>query len=260
MAIREENLTVLRGGINRLRVKGNARKDSLYDLLNGYLTTEGTAASRPGTLRSAELPSTTKGLCAFRDALHVFSHQAEVLPAPYVNHILFHPDNTPETVFTVSTIHFAQPFLGFLYVVAEFDDGQIFHFWLQNDGEWEANKIYRVGDVIEPTVPNGLTYRATRIGAPYPLWAPQVPRTVGERVEPTVANGFYFEVVDVIGDNPASGTVEPNWPTEEGAQVSEDTEGVLSGDAQAAEDAQNQPSSGVTERYGTGSGTGASGG
>lgn len=250
MAIREENLTVLRGGINRLRVKGGARKDSLYDLLNGYLTTEGTAKSRPGTLRIAELPSTTKGLCAFQDSLHVFSHQEETLPDPFVNHILFHPENTPELVHEISVIHFSQPFLGFLYVVAEFDDEQIFHFWLQLDGEWQANTIYRVGDVIEPTTPNGLAYRATRIGAANPLWAPRVPRAVGDRVEPTVANGFYFEVVDTIGANPASGDVEPIWPTEEGAQVSEDTEGVISGDAQAAEDPSNTPSSGVIERYG----------
>lgn len=253
MAVRDIPLTVLKGGINRLRVKGKARADSLYDLHNGHLTTDGTAQSRPGTVRVASLPDTTRGLCAFRNLLHVFSHQTETVPDGFVNNILFHPENTPELVHTIVTIHFAQPFLGFLYVAAEFDDGQIFHFWVQSDGEWTANTIYHMGDVFEPTTPNGLRYRATRLGPPNPVWAPRVPRTVGDRVEPTEASGFYFEVVDTVGANPASGDVEPTWPTEEGGLVMEDTEGVLSGNPSVPPvDSFDVPSSGVIDRYGSG--------
>ena len=245
------SLTVLRGGINRLRTKGSARNDSLYDLVNGHLTADGTAKARPGTLRDARLPSTTKGLCAFEGALHVFSHQGEDLPDGYVNHVLAHPGNTAEVTHTLSKIHFSKPFLGFLYVVAEFDDGQIFHFWLQSDGTWQASTIYQIGDVTSPTTSNGFTYRATRLGAANPLWSPRQPRQVGDRVEPTTANGFYFEVVEVVGANPASGDTEPNWPTEEGAFVSEDTEGVIGGSVDVPSlPSYDLPSSGVVDRYG----------
>lgn len=250
--MRDAPLTVLKGGINRNRTKGNARADHLYDLVNAYLTSEGTAKSRPGTIRDAELPSTTKGLCAFQSLLHVFSHQSESVPDGYVNHILEHPDNTPELTHTLTKIHFAKPFLGFLYVAAEFDDGQVFHFWLQSDGAWEANKTYQIGDVTEPTTANGLTYRATRMGGANPLWSARSPRQIGDRVEPTAANGFYYEIVAVVGANPASGDVEPNWPTEEGAQISEDTEGVAGGSSAVPTNPGSRPSSGITDRYGDG--------
>lgn len=248
--MRDIPLTVLRGGINRLRTKGGARSDSLYDLHNGYLTTEGTARNRPGTLRHALLPQTTRGLCSLGGQLHVFSHQVEVVPDGYVNHVLVHPDTVPENIRTLHKIHFAKPFLGFLYVAAEFDDGAVYHFWLQSDGMWQPNTVYQIGDVIEPSTPNGLAYRAVRLSAANPAWAARTPRAIGDKIEPTVPNGFYYEVVDVIGDNPASGDTEPTWPTQEGAQITEDTEGVPSGTASPAPGPGTTPTSGVVNRYG----------
>jgi hypothetical protein len=191
-------------------------------------------------------------LLSFNGTRNTFSHQVETVPDGYTVHILSHPDSTPDDEITLDTIHFAAPFLGFLYVVAEFDNGDVFHFWLQSNGSWTADTIYRAGDIVEPTDPQGIAFRATRNGSAYPSWAPRVPRTVGDNIEPTVYNDFFYTVIDTIGSNPASGDVEPDFPQVEGAQITEDTEGVAAGSSTTTQPGANTPTSGVTDRYGDG--------
>lgn len=259
-------LTVLKGGINRLRVKGGARADTLYDLLNGYTTEDGTAKSRPGTMQRAQLPlGETKGLCSFKGELHVFSHEPvdpADIPDGYVCHTLYHPNYAADaddlTPFHLKKIHFAEPFLGSLYVVAEFEDGTVTHYWLQSGGTWTAGTTYRAGDMVEPTTPNGLAYRATRLGGAYPSWAPGVPRTEGNGssmqpsiIEPTVYNDYFYVCVETVGANPVSGATEPQWPQEEGARVFEDTDGFEDSSAgTTTPPSGNHPSPGVEDRYG----------
>lgn len=250
-------LTVVRGGISRERVKGAAKQDVLYDLVNGFVTDENTVEVRPGTLRVATLPSITKGLCAFGGSRHVFANETVAVPAGYTLHVLVHPlfEDGSENPFQIKKIHFAAPYLGFLYVVAEFDIGDadteaVHHYWLQSSGTWEANKIYRNGDIVEPTVPNGLAYRATRLSAPNKSWAPNVSREMGDVIEPTVYNDYYYTVVDTIGANPASGASEPTWPTEDGARVTEDTDASAAPPQTVTTPPSNQPGSDVTDRYG----------
>lgn len=250
-------LTVIRGGINRFRLKGAARADALYDLVNGYVTNENTVVVRPGTFRRAVLPAATKGLCAFDGSKHVFASESVPVPTGYTLHVLVHPmfEDGSENPFPIKTIHFCAPFLGFLYVVAEFDVGDVdtqstYHYWLQSGGAWQPNKVYKHGDVVEPTVPNGMAYQATRLGSPNPSWAPNQPRTLGDVVEPTTYNDFYYTVVDTIGDNPISGSTEPDWPTEDGAQIFEDTEGVTEPNATTSDPPNNVPGSNTTDRYG----------
>jgi hypothetical protein len=255
--MRDAPLTVLKGGINRLRTKGGARADNLYDLLNGYLTEDGTVHVRPGSFLVATLPEATYGLVYFNGSRHTFASSSVAVPTGYTLHVLFHPEYDPDdddpTQFELAKVHFAEPFLGFLYVVAEFADGQVFHYWLQTGGTWEADTVYNDGDVVEPTVPNGLAYRATRLGSPLPSWAPNVARTEGpppDQIEPTEYNGYFYTVVDTIGSNPQSGTTEPDWPTEEGAQIFEDTEGVVSATpATTAPPSTQTPTSDVVNRY-----------
>ena len=218
--MRSVNLTTVKGGITRLRTKGAALQDSLYDLLNGYVTSARTVKQRPGTLRLHDLPAGTKGLATFKGRLQVFaSSTVEGIPADVDLVVLRSPDG-PDI--ELEEIHFAEPFLGFLYVVAEFADGNVYHFWLQSAPAWEANKGYRDGRLVSPTAGSeGLVFKATRNSSKYPAWAADVGRQIGDKIEPTTYNGFYYEVVAVSGDNPRSGPAEPTWPASEGAQVVE---------------------------------------
>lgn len=233
-------LTTISGGINRLRTKGGTDRNSLYDLLNGYVTQSNTIKVRPGTFRLANIAAyagagTTKGLVAYQGVLHTFSSQIVTLPPNGVLHVLAHPSQSNGVNIPLKEIHFAAPYLGGLYVVAEFTVsptiqatvGSVFHYWIQfaeggpNANEWQASTDYSVGDVVIPTVPNGLTYVASRLFPAEPLWAPNTQEMVGNIVEPTVPNGFGYVCVATTGTNPATGTTEPTWPTADGAQITE---------------------------------------
>lgn len=387
--MRNAQLTAIRDGINRLRPKGGARADSLYDLVNAYVTAERTVVGRPGTRRGTVDVSGTVGLVAFENALHVFSSSyidiatlittvtvgasgtihgwwgdfaigsadpdppndngalldgiyVDTNPTPdrlyftgvdsgdvlaalqayptirveysggtidfdtadlttpdpasaafsatdypeittlwaaadvgesyrvwfvapgageiadgYVLDILLHPlDSEAE----LTRIHYAAPFLGHLYVVAEFDDGQIYHYWLQAGTAWEADTEIAANEFRTPTTPNGYVYRAVRLGQPYPAWTPGAPRTEGNGssiepsiIEPTTYNEYYYTAIETQGDNPASGTTEPPWPTETGATIVESTDGFSFPNADAANPPTppeaNTPQSSTTDRY-----------
>jgi hypothetical protein len=259
--MRSAPLTTIKGGISRLRLKGGARADTLYDLLNGYVTEANTIVVRPGTQRIAQLDENTRGLTYFDESLHTFCHAAVPVPSGFTLHILSHPDATPAEEYPLEKIHFAEPFMGALYVVAEFEDGSIYHYWLQAGEPWEADHHYAAGALVTPSVPNGYVYQATRFGDPYPSWAPNVPRSDGSGdeydaqsiIEPTVYNDFYYVCVATTGGSPQSGTTEPTWPTEDGAQVIESVDGgnTITGAPATTPPSTDQPASGTQERYGT---------
>lgn len=245
-------LTVINGGINRLRTKGGARADTLYDLLNGFVTAAQTVKVRPGSSREAVLNSVTHGIVAFSGSLHTFATSVVDVPDGYTLHVLTHPDSSITPAPDIVTIHFAAPFLGFLYVAAEFDNGDTFHYWLRVDGTWKASTIYHAGDVVNPTDPAGISFKATRNGSALPSWAPRVPRTTGDSIEPTVYNDFFYTVIDTIGATPASGDTEPAFPTEEGAQISEDADGLQTGSSATTQPPDNSVGPSIAERYGNG--------
>lgn len=219
--MRQQALTALTAGINRQRVKGGADPGSLYDLLNAYVTISGTIVSRPGTKQDAAIPAGTKGLTAFDNKLVVFSNSAKTVPSGYDCEIVIHPTDAAQAV---SYIHFAEPFLRYLYVVVEFADGAVFHYWLQRRAAWTADTSYDLGDLVEPTVRNGYAYKATRLGGPSQVWAPNVDRAVGDKVEPTTPSGYVHTVTSVLGAQPRSGATEPAWATSDGGQTIEDTD------------------------------------
>jgi hypothetical protein len=190
----------------------------------------------------------------------VFSHQQVFVPDGFTLAILVHPDTVEDGVeHSLETIHFAQPIMGALYVVAEFDDGEIYHYWLQPGVEWTAETVYDIGDLVHPVTPNGFVYRAERTTAANPVWAADVPRYDGSTsyeqsvIEPTTYNGYYYVCVLAQGDNPRSGTVEPTWPTEEGALVTEsadnsDQPGTTDAAAENPDPA-TTPTAEIRERY-----------
>lgn len=140
--------------------------------------------------------------------------------------------------FPLKEIHFSAPYLGGIYVVAEFnvtdstllaEFGSVFHYWIQssvggdNSNEWSANTDYQIGDVVIPTAPNGLTYIASRLLPSNPLWTANTLETVGNIVEPTTPNGFKFTATATLGATPTTGGTEPTWPTTDGATVLENS-------------------------------------
>jgi hypothetical protein len=218
---RDVNLDALKSGINRLRTKGGADPSSLYDLVNGYVTIDGSSQSRPGTRRKSVLPTGTMGMMAFDSKLWVFSHEAAVDPDSLVHvAVLSNPNDAGQPI---SAIHFAAPFMGYPYVAAEFSNGDVFHYWLQSAGSWQADTMYLRDAIVEPTTPNGLAYQASG-GENPPSWQPSTTYAVGDSVQPTVYNGWKYTVIEADGDNPSSGTSEPVWPTSDGAQVIEDVD------------------------------------
>lgn len=227
--MRQFSISNAKAGMTRLRNKGGASKDSFYTLRNCYVTADRSVVPRPGSVLDVTLPPGTKGLMMFRGKLYVFSSEyVEVTGDKYRLIVLQHPD--PDNSSLLAEIHFAQPFLGYPYVVASFEDDPdvAYHYWLEGEGEdnlqWQADTPYLLGAVVHPTVQTGYVYRAHRLGDPGPPWAAGVEREVDDVVEPTTQNGFEYVVVEAYGSPPRSGAVEPTWIAEEGAIVIEEAD------------------------------------
>lgn len=248
-------LTANKGGINRQRTEGSPSPEVLYDLLNGYINSAGKMVSRDGTRITHQLPEgATKGFVVYQGEFYVFSHEPQTVPSGVVCEVLVHPE---EPYLALAKIHFASPFLQYLYVVAEFSNGDIYHYWLQRATTWQADSVYLLGQLVEPTTPNGFVYAAERIGDPYPLWSAEALRTVGDRIEPTTADGYFYEVTATLGTNPRSGATEPEWNDESGAltyEYADITVGTPPGSGPTT------PGTGITapveDRYGNPGGTG----
>jgi hypothetical protein len=243
-------LTVIQGGLTRLRTKGGALRNSLYDLLNGYVTAGKTVVVRPGTYRRQTVAS-TKGLIAFGGVFHVFSNGTVSVPSGYITHVLSNPQNRASTL---SRIHYVGPYMGFLYVAAEFSDGTVQHFWLQDSGVWTANTVQFNGNFILPTVDDGFAFAATRLEPPHPSWQPNIGVQVNDIYEPTVYNGYMFKAIAVLGDSPHTGSTEPVWPTVENAQIQEFGDFDSSSSASSSSStATPTPGRTITDRYGNAS-------
>lgn len=241
-------LTAIKGGIDRQRVQGSPSPDVLYEFENGYRDPSGVLRARPGSVSTHDLPAgQTKGLVAFRGGFVVFSHAPQTVPHGVTCEVLVHPTDSQ---LPLTRIHFAAPILQYLYVAAEFAGGDVFHYWLQHADPWEANHGYCLGNLAEPTVPNGLVYIAERVGDPNPLWTAGAQRAVGDRVEPTTADCNYYEVIDTIGDDPRSGALEPTWQTDDGALTYEDTSTGIPVTPPTTGPSTGTPNPDPTDRYG----------
>lgn len=241
-------LTAINGGINRLRVKGGAQADSLYDLLNGYVTQSKTIKVRPGTSRFAALDDTTAGLSTYQGQLAVFSITIVDVPDGFVNFVLQDPNDPTQTI---SKIYFAKPFLGFPYVVAGFANGDVFHYWLRDSGAWVANHDYLIGDIVIPATDNqGIAFEAVRLSAPNPTWSASTQEAMGNIVEPSVYDGFYFTATSVAGANPHTGTTEPAWNAADGAQTIELADADLTTAPTVTPNPSNTVPASIAARYG----------
>lgn len=227
-------LSAVKAGITRLRTKGGASPDSLYDLANGYVTAARTIAPRPGSEVSVKLPPGTIGLALHDGVFQVFAAESVgEMPPGYRLNVLSHPNWPPDTGEddppprpNLKRIWKAEPLLGGLYVVAEWDDDPevAYHYWIRSGDPWQPNTAYDYLGVVEPTSPTGLSFEAHRLGEAGIPWEPGVEREVGDVIEPTVFNGYEYVVVEAHGSPPRSGDTEPNWTARAGALVIEEAD------------------------------------
>lgn len=217
--MRAVTLSAQKAGISRLRDKGGASEQTLYLLKNGYVTTAKTLRARPGRTQTNSASPGTIGLTAFNDQFYVFASSLIAQADPDVTCVaLPHPSNPARTL---SRIHFAQPFLGRLYVAAEFDNGDIFHYWVTNAAAWQASTIYGYLQQVQPTTPNGFYYDVSNTSTVV-SWSSGVTIVLNDERQPRTYNGFKYRAVNVAGTAPVNTSdVEPVWPTVEGGQVVE---------------------------------------
>lgn len=156
------------GAVTEVTIVAGGENYVVGDVLSATLPA-GSGFSIPVTAVSI----TTAGLVYFEGALHTFAaaNNYGSLPPPFALDILAHPsiENEP-----ISKIWFAQPFMGFLYVVPEFANGDIFHYWLQSTGEWDNLTVYLPTSIVTPTSPNGFAYQAVRVLPANPTWSPNL--------------------------------------------------------------------------------------
>lgn len=213
------NLSTQKGGISRLRDKGGASPQTLYQLRNGYVTTAKTMRARPGRTKTNDISPGTVGLTAYNGQFYVFAASLVPQTDPDVTCVaLPHPSLTGRTLVRV---HFAQAFLGRLYVVAEFDNGDVFHYWVTNAAAWLANTQYGYLQQVQPTTVNGFYYEATNVSTVV-SWSAGVTIALNEERQPRTYNGFKYRATSVTGTPPVkTSDVEPTWPTTEGGTVVE---------------------------------------
>jgi hypothetical protein len=206
-------------GINLARSKGGASPRSLFDLKNAWITPQRTINGRPGSVKDLSFPAGTKGVVGFDDLFNTFAAVPTVSTDPrVVVHVLRHPTGGAAGLLK---IHRAFPFLGRLYVVAEFTDGVVKHYWLDAPYTWSALRTVSFGYRLQPTVENGYYY-ANRTQNTTPAWTANTTVTVGTFRQPTTINGLMYEVTAVTGTAPIkTSNTQPTWPTTVGATVVE---------------------------------------
>lgn len=127
----------------------------------------------------------------------------------------------------IRKVAFDALYLGRQFVIAQWDDGSWWPYWLPSDGAggsaapWQANHEYNVNASVQPTTPNGYYYTIGNTEFPQ-AWQPSKAYAVADVVVPTTLNGWKYTVITAEGANPSSGTTEPVWPTSDGATVTEE--------------------------------------
>jgi hypothetical protein len=223
--------------------KGASVSDAnrLRGLDNCYVTTGKTIRKRPGIIQEATIEAGTTGLRAAGGILNTFYASGSITHANplFEAHKVTNP-NDPAT--SIEKVWYADSFNGFLYVVVEYDNGDVVHHYLDDTSAltpWSASAALTAGGEIRPAVDNGLRYEITTGGvtantAPafpttinatvtesesnYTAWTASSLKTLGKAYKPTVSNGYVFKATNAG----ASAGTEPTWPTTVGATVTED--------------------------------------
>lgn len=172
-------------GLDHRKGKSVSDANRLRVLTNAYVTTGRQIKKRACLLPYAALTAGTIGLFSAKGSLQTF-YAGNGSAITHTNPLflasrLYHPTDLTKTL---SAVHFCDVYDGYLYVIAEYSDGSVWHHWLNDPGAWVAATAYPVG-----------TYR-----------------------RPVAANGFIYEVTAIAGSG-TSAASEPSWPTTPGGTV-----------------------------------------
>ena len=112
--------------MDRKRSRYNGLPGALWSLVNGHLTRGGEAEGMKKFVADKNLPTGTFGMAALSGGLYVFGSQAApAMPSGVTYQRLQHPDGTT----AMSGVRRVQAFNGKLYVIAEFANGDLRHYY-----------------------------------------------------------------------------------------------------------------------------------
>jgi hypothetical protein len=143
--------------------KGESVSDAnrLRELYDAYITNGRAIRKRPCLTLIATLEAGTVGLKGGKGKLNTFYGSTAVVHADtlFQANRVDHPTTTAEP----TIIHYSDTFLGYLYVVVEYDDGTIRHHYVDVDSAsaWVTATTYTIGAFVQPTVANGYKYEMT---------------------------------------------------------------------------------------------------
>lgn len=212
--VRSETLSSSGAGMTRLRDKGGASPQTLYELTNAYINASRSPTQRPGTTWTYQFGANTVGLVAFQGIFYAFTDNAAAVVSTGNYRVVLLRNPVLGSVATLTKIVYAVPFMGYLYVVGGYSDGTYHHFWLQNPPAWTANTSFQTNTLVQPTTANGYYYKAQQASPP-PVWRPHNAYVVSTYVQPTTWNGFYYECTSTSVPPllQVSGPNEPAWST-----------------------------------------------
>ena len=213
---------------NRLRVLDNC-----------YVTTGKTIRKRPGLTLVTTLETGTQGLRAAGGKLNTFYATGTVTHADtrFVANKIAHP-TLP--AMEVKKIHYADVFNGYIYVSAEYNNGDIKHHYIDDVSSvtsWAASTTLTADSEVRPIVSNSLRYEVTTTGlsgiteptwpttvgdtytepeANYTAWSTGK-KTTGLAYKPSVSTGFVYKLTN----DGVAGVTEPIWPTTLGGTLIE---------------------------------------
>lgn len=123
------------GGLDLRKGKSVSDANRLQVCTNAHVTTGRVIKSRPGTTLVATLEPGTKGLVASKGKLNTFYGTGTITHA----NTLFVPRKVDYGGRTVSRVHQAETFLGYIYASVEYTDGSIRHHYLSGGASLITN-------------------------------------------------------------------------------------------------------------------------